>query len=76
MGRAAGATRYAGVTIAAKTSTTGAGTCQPGDVLGLVHGDIVEIGDDVVGKWPSESSSTSFTRHGAAHRGGWRGGDR
>jgi dihydroxyacetone kinase-like predicted kinase len=48
MGRAAGATRYAGVTIAAKTSTTGAGTCQPGDVLGLVHGDIVEIGDDVV----------------------------
>ncbi len=48
MGRAAGATRYAGVTIAAKTSSTGAGTCHPGDVLGLVHGDIVEIGDDVV----------------------------
>ncbi|MDQ1247449.1 MAG: fatty acid kinase [Actinomycetota bacterium] len=48
MGRAAGATRYAAVTVAAKVAVTSAGTCAPGDVLGLVDGDIVEIGTDVV----------------------------
>lgn len=48
MGRAAGATRYAAVTVAAKVAVTTAGTCQPGDVLGLVDGDIVEIGTEVV----------------------------
>ena len=48
MGRAAGATRYAAVTVAAKVGITSAGTCRPGDVLGLVDGDIAVIGDDTV----------------------------
>jgi dihydroxyacetone kinase-like predicted kinase len=47
MGRAAGATRYGAVTVAAKEALTSAGICQPGDVLGLVDGDIVVVGRDV-----------------------------
>ena len=46
MSRAAGATRYGGVTVSSKTAMTSAGMCQPGDVLGLVNGDIVRIGSD------------------------------
>ncbi|MHB1164964.1 MAG: DAK2 domain-containing protein [Candidatus Nanopelagicales bacterium] len=44
MTRAAGATRYAAVTIASRQALTTAGTCQVGDVLGLVDGDIAMIG--------------------------------
>lgn len=47
MARASSATRYGGVTIASKEAITTAGRCQVGDVLGLVDGDIVEIGADV-----------------------------
>jgi uncharacterized protein len=47
MGRAAGATRYAGVTVAARRGTTTAGICEVGDIIGLVDGDIVEIGESV-----------------------------
>ena len=46
MTRAAGATRYGAVTIAAREGVTSAGMCRIGDVLGLVDGDIVELGDD------------------------------
>lgn len=49
MARASSATRYGGVTIASKEAITTAGRCQVGDVLGLVDGDIVEIGDSVTG---------------------------
>ena len=49
MTRAAGATRYGAVTIAAREGMTSAGICRVGDVLGLAHGDIVEIGHDVAG---------------------------
>lgn len=45
---AARATRYAAITIATKEALTSAGRCQVGDVLGLVEGDIVEIGDEPV----------------------------
>jgi DAK2 domain fusion protein YloV len=48
MADAARATRYAAITIATKEALTSAGRCQVGDVLGLVEGDIVEIGDDPV----------------------------
>jgi dihydroxyacetone kinase-like predicted kinase len=48
MSRAAGATRYGGVTVSSKQAMTTAGVCQPGDVLGLVSGDIVKIGADEV----------------------------
>jgi len=47
MARASSATRYGGVTVASKEAITTAGRCQVGDVLGLVDGDIVEIGDAV-----------------------------
>ncbi len=46
MTSAAGHCRDGAVTIAAKKAMTTAGICQPGDVLGVVGGDFVEIGDD------------------------------
>ncbi len=47
MTSAAGATRYAEVTVAEHESWTMAGICQAGDVLGLVDGDVAVMGDDV-----------------------------
>lgn len=46
MTRAAGATRYAAVTVASRAVLTTVGPCQEGDVLGLVDGDIAVIGTD------------------------------
>lgn len=46
MTRAAGATRYGAVTVAAREALTMVGSCAPGDILGLADGDIVEIGED------------------------------
>jgi len=43
MTRAAGATRYGAVTVASRAALTTVGPCAPGDVLGLVDGDIVVI---------------------------------
>ncbi|MEZ3181321.1 DAK2 domain-containing protein [Streptomyces pimonensis] len=47
MTSAAGATRYAEVTVAEHQSWTMAGICQAGDVLGLVDGDVAVIGQDL-----------------------------
>lgn len=47
MGRAAGATRYAAVTVASREALTTAGPCVIGDILGLVNGDIVKVGTDI-----------------------------
>jgi hypothetical protein len=47
MTRAAGATRYGAVTVAEREAMTSAGICHVGDVLGLVGGDIIEIGSQV-----------------------------
>ncbi|MGC5037955.1 DAK2 domain-containing protein [Streptomyces sp. DT190] len=47
MTSAAGATRYAEVTVAETQSWTMAGICQAGDVLGLIDGDVAVIGSDV-----------------------------
>jgi len=47
MTRAAGATRYAGVSIASRAAVTSAGRCAIGDVLGIVESDVVEIGESV-----------------------------
>lgn len=46
MTRAAGATHYGAITIAAREALTSAGPCQVGDVLGLADGDIIHIGSD------------------------------
>ncbi|MEI7779371.1 MAG: DAK2 domain-containing protein [Actinomycetes bacterium] len=47
MTNAASATRYAAITIADREVLTSAGVCRPGDVMGLVEGDVVEIGSVV-----------------------------
>lgn len=47
MGGAAAATRYGAVTVASKEAQTSAGWCHPGDVLGVVDGDVVAIGKDL-----------------------------
>ncbi|WAX81818.1 DAK2 domain-containing protein [Streptomyces sp. KMM 9044] len=47
MTSAAGATRYAEITVAERQSWTMAGICQAGDVLGLIDGDVAVIGGDV-----------------------------
>ncbi|MFI8190442.1 DAK2 domain-containing protein [Streptomyces sp. NPDC085946] len=47
MTSAAGATRYAEITVAERQSWTSAGICQAGDVLGLIDGDVAVIGSDV-----------------------------
>jgi DAK2 domain fusion protein YloV len=48
MSNSAGHARHGAVTIAERPAMTMAGPCRVGDVLGLVQGDFVEIGDSVV----------------------------
>jgi DAK2 domain fusion protein YloV len=47
MSSTAGHTRHGAVTVAESPAMTMAGRCEKGDVLGLVDGDFVEIGDDL-----------------------------
>lgn len=47
MTEAAAATRRGELVIAAKEALTWVGRCQPGDVLGLIDGDVVLIAGDV-----------------------------
>jgi fatty acid kinase len=47
MSSAAGHTRHGAVTVAEGAAMTMAGPCRSGDVLGIVMGDFVEIGDSV-----------------------------
>jgi DAK2 domain fusion protein YloV len=47
MAEAAGACRYAEVTIATREALTMAGRCAPGDVLALIEGEVVLVGADV-----------------------------
>jgi len=47
MTRAAGATRYAAVTVASRAALTTVGPCEEGDVLGLVDGDIAMVAADL-----------------------------
>ncbi|MGR6915047.1 DAK2 domain-containing protein [[Actinomadura] parvosata] len=44
---AAGHTRYGHVTVADRTAFTSAGVCRPGDVLGMIDGDVALIGESV-----------------------------
>ena len=44
---AATATHYGGISIATRDAMTSAGRCAQGDVLGIIEGDVVEIGSDV-----------------------------
>jgi len=48
MAEAAGACRYAQVCFASREALTVAGRCQPGDVLGLVDGEVHLIGADLL----------------------------
>ena len=47
MTSAATATRHGAVSVATKEALTWAGVCQPGDVLGIVDGDVAFLGTDV-----------------------------
>ena len=47
MAEAAGACRYAEITVATRAALTVAGRCEPGDILGLVEGDVNVIGKDL-----------------------------
>jgi DAK2 domain fusion protein YloV len=47
MAETAAATEWAEVTVAVRDAFTAAGPCRAGDVLGLIGGDVVEIGDAV-----------------------------
>ncbi|MEP6631077.1 MAG: DAK2 domain-containing protein, partial [Lapillicoccus sp.] len=49
MSSAAAATRHGAVTVATKDALTSGGPCRAGDVLGVVDGDIVIVGDDLTG---------------------------
>jgi len=48
MTSAARGTRHGAVTVAAKQAMTSAGPCEPGDVLGVLQGDFVVVGDDLL----------------------------
>ncbi len=48
MAESAASTRWAEVTVAEREALTSAGRCQAGDVLGLIAGEVVAIGSDVV----------------------------
>ena len=47
MTRASSATQYAGLTTASREALTTAGPCRVGDELGVISGDILEIGSDM-----------------------------
>jgi DAK2 domain fusion protein YloV len=47
MTHAAAATRHGAVAVASKQALTSAGPCSPGDILGVVAGDVVIVGDDL-----------------------------
>jgi len=47
MAEAAGACRYGEVCTARREALTVAGRCRPGDLLGLVDGEVHIIGDDL-----------------------------
>ncbi len=47
MTQAAVATRHGAVSVATKDALTWAGVCHPGDVLGIVDGDVAFLGTDL-----------------------------
>lgn len=47
MARAAGAARHGSVRIATETALTWAGTCKPGDGLGIAGDEVLIVADDV-----------------------------
>ncbi len=47
MTHAAAATQHGAVTVAAKSGLTSGGTCEVGDILGVVRGDITIVGSDM-----------------------------
>jgi DAK2 domain fusion protein YloV len=49
MAEAAGACRYAEVTVAVRPALTMAGQCEAGDVLALIEGEVSLIGQDLTG---------------------------
>jgi dihydroxyacetone kinase-like predicted kinase len=48
MARAAAGARHGSVRVAAEEALTWAGTCQPGDGLGIAGDEVVIVGDGIV----------------------------
>jgi len=48
MAEAAAATRFAEISVAEHQSLTSAGICQAGDMLGLIDGEVVDIGNGML----------------------------
>jgi dihydroxyacetone kinase-like predicted kinase len=48
MAEAAAATRHAEIQIAESDAFTSVGTCRAGDILGLIDGDVVQVGHSTV----------------------------
>ncbi len=47
MAEAAAATRFAQISLADSAGLTSVGPCRAGDVLGMIDGEVVEIGDNI-----------------------------
>ncbi|MGL4743621.1 MAG: DAK2 domain-containing protein [Dermatophilaceae bacterium] len=78
MAGAASATRHGAVSVASKEALTWAGVCHPGDVLGIVDGDVAFLGADlevaaldVVGRLLGSGGELVTLVAGADETGGW-----
>ncbi len=67
MSTTAGHTRHGAVTIAEARAMTMAGRCEVGDVLGLLDGDFVEIGDTVARSRGADHRAADLRWRGPAH---------
>ena len=59
MQAAASATRHGAVTVANREALTSGGYCRPGDILGVVDGDVVIVGSDQARRRPARSCGAS-----------------
>ena len=60
MAEAAGACRYGEVCYASREALTVAGRCRPGDVLGLVDGEVHLIGEELADDLPRRCSTACW----------------
>ena len=64
---AAVATRHGAVSVATKEALTWAGVCHPGDVLGIVDGDVAFLGTDVAAAAREVLDAPAVGRRRARH---------
>jgi dihydroxyacetone kinase-like predicted kinase len=69
MAEAAGACRYAEVTVASRAALTMVGPCEPGDVIALIEGEVSLIGQDLEKGLPRPARPPPRRRRGTGHAG-------